>query len=306
MKIYLFVLLGIVILVSLFSIYAKQRRDKNLPLFKNPDKDTDSSQPNEKSSGSTVKKTKSKDHVAITDYLGIEDIEKGIFHLENNEYCVVIEASFVNYDLKSNANKKAILMSYQSLFRVVKFPIQILGQSVSQDMRKEEARFEENLASKHAAVQKYNRDILKNIKDRSENEFRVTKRLYYLLRYAPVENKLGSLSSEKRKKMIETNLSMRASTVIAMLRGAEVSAYLLDSLKAMEVVKRALNRNRMNNHPIEDVVNSEKLATYVTLDISSIPGMEDLVNDVEELADVIQKYIPEEEQSGNPGKIDNE
>lgn len=297
MKIYMFCLLGVLILVSLFAIYAKKKRDKNEPLFKKASQDSTSNTSASPSTKPTGIKTKASEVLPIKDYIGITNIEKGIFHKENNEYCVVIEANFVNFDLKSQTSQRAILMSYQALYRVVKFPIQILGQSVSQDMRKEEARFEKNLLNKPAAVQQYNRTILKYIKDRSENEFRVTKKLYYLISYSPTESRMGALSADKKKKMIETNLSLRASTIIGMLRGSEIEANLLDSLFAMEVIKRSLNRDRMNNHPIENVIKDERLATFVTWDIASIPGIEDIVNDVEELQDVIKDHFPQKEEA---------
>lgn len=296
MKIYMFCLLGVLLLVSLFSIYAKKKRDKNEPLFSKPNQEDKATPTKENAKpGRSMKRGNNGTVLPITDLLGIKEIEKGIFHKENNEYCVVIEANFVNFDLKSDASKTAILLAYQALFRVVKFPIQILGQSVSQDMRKEEARFENNLKNKPAAVQIYNKSVLKHIKNRSENEFRVTKKLYYLISYSHTDNRLGNITADKKKKLLETNLSLRASTIIGMLRGAEIQAHLLDSLSAMEVVKRSLNRDRMNNHPIENVVLDERLATFVTWDIKSIPGIEEIVNGVEELQNVMEKHIPKEE-----------
>lgn len=289
MRIYMFCMLGIIILVSLFSIYVKRKKDKNEPIFKKSESE------NSDSTTVNVEKNSSKGKISLKDFIGIQKIEKGIFHKENNEYCIVLAASFVNFDLKSPVSQRAILLSYQALFRVIKFPLQIIGQSVSQDMRKEEARFEKNLEMMHPAVQKYNRTILRSIKNRSENEFRITKRLYYVISYAPVESRIGSLNKVQREKLIETNLKLRANTVEGMLRACEIQVDLMDSLSAMEVMKRYLNRDRMNSTPIEQVVLDEKLSTHVTWDITTVPGIEDLLNGVEEVAHVLKEYGYENE-----------
>lgn len=84
---------------------------------------------------------------------------------------------------------------------------------------------------------------------------------------------------------------MRARTVISMLKRARVEAELLDSLSAMEVMKRALNRDRMLFNPIESVIEDgkEKLSAYVTADVTTLPGYDKLVNDVEEV-----QYVKED------------
>lgn len=297
MEIYMFTLLGIMGCTLIFTLYAKKKRDANEPLFKKVPKDESSPQSTANKNKSAAK---SKGSMTIKELLGIEHIEKGIFHKQNNEYAVVIEASFVNYDLLSDGSKQGILLGYQSFWRVVKFPVQILGQSVSQDMRKEEIRFKKNLKETNAEIQKYNDSIISTIKKRSEHEFRVTKKVYYLVAFNPLMSKIsGSLSPEKKKELIEMNLQQRAWTVISMLRQSHVEAGILDSLRAMEVVKRSLNRDRMLYNPIEDVVLQEKLATHITWDFTTVPGFEDIVQDVEEVRDVVQEIISNQEEKEN-------
>lgn len=297
MDIYMFVLFGFMVLFSIFIFFAKQRRDRNEPVFgwqrKQHLQETGQLTNDGKKNN---KGTKEKGMESLKDIIGIEKIEYGVFRKKHNEFCVIVEADSVNYDLLSDGARQGIIMGYNSLFKVIKFPIQILGQAVTQDLRKEELRFRDNLAKANEHVRDYNQRVIKHIKNRSEVEFRVTRKVYYVIPFVPQPSRMGALTPEKRDEMIRSNLQQRAWTIISMLRQCEVEARLLDSLKAMEVMKRALNRDRMLAHPIDRVVEDEKLSSYVTWDFTTVPGYEDLVNGVEEVRSVVENILEEEEE----------
>ncbi len=232
-------------------------------------------------------RSKSKEEQSIKELTGIKDIRYGIFEKDRNEYSVIISTDFVNFDLLSDSSKASIILGYQSLFKVIRFPIQILGQAVRQDLRKDVQRWNKNLEKCNPQTKAYNQQVIDDIKEKSEKEFRITRKVYYVITYQYEVSRLGALTPEQKEKKIMTELYMRARTVIGMLRRAGVDAYLLDSLHAMEVMKRAVNRDRMLFNPIEDVVKKEKLSLYVTADVTSLPGYEDLVYDVEEVKEYV-------------------
>jgi hypothetical protein len=296
MDIFMFILFGFMILFSIFIFFAKQRKDRNEPIFGWQRKQH--LQETGQAAQSKGKKSNEKGMESLKDLIGIEKIEYGIFKKKHNEYCVIVEADSVNYDLLSEGARQGIIMSYNSLFRVIKFPIQILGQAVTQDLRKEEIRFNENLKNFNEHVRDYNNRVIKFIKNRSELEFRVTRKVYYVIPFVPQPSRMGTLTPEKRDEMIRSNLQQRAWTVISMLRQSEIEARILDSLKAMEVMKRALNRDRMLAHPIDSVVVDEKLASYVTWDFTTVPGYEDLVNNIEEVQAIVQNILEEKVEEG--------
>lgn len=297
MDIFMFALFGFMVLFSIFIFFAKQRRDRNEPVFgwqrKQYLQETGGPTNNGKPSS---KKSSEKGTESLKDLIGIEKIEYGIFRKKHNEYCVIVEADSVNYDLLSDGARQGIIMGYNSLFKVMKFPVQILGQAVTQDLRKEEFRFKENLSKTNENVRDYNQRVIKHIKNRSEVEFRVTRKVYYVIPFVPQPSRMGALTPEKRDEMIRSNLQQRAWTIISMLRHCEIESRILGSLKAMEVIKRALNRERMLAHPIDRVVEDEKLSSYVTWDFTTVPGYEDLVNDVEEVRSVVEKHLEEENE----------
>lgn len=298
MDIFMFILFGFMVLFSIFIFFAKQRKDRNEPIFgwqrKQHLQETGQLTNEGQKKGKNGKEKKGEE--SLKDLVGIEKIEYGIFRRKHNEFCVVVESDSVNYDLLSDGARQGIIMGYNSLFKVIKFPIQILGQAVSQDLRKEELRFKENLAKANDHVRDYNHRVIKHIKNKSEVEFRVTRKVYYVIPFVPQPSRMGSLTPDKRDEMIRSNLQQRAWTIISMLRQCEVEARILDSLRAMEVVKRALNRDRMLAHPIDRVVEDEKLSSYVTWDFTTVPGYEDLVNNVEEVRSVVEDIIEEEEE----------
>ncbi|MCY9665744.1 hypothetical protein M5X11_12340 [Paenibacillus alginolyticus] len=295
MDIFMFILFGFMILFCIFVFFAKQRRDRNEPIF-GWQRKQHLQETGQLTEGGKKKNAKDNGMETLKDLIGIEKIEYGIFRKKHNEFCVVVEADSVNYDLLSEGARQGIIMGYNSLFRVIKFPIQILGQAVTQDLRKEELRFKENLSKANEHVRDYNNRVIKHIKNKSEVEFRVTRKVYYVIPFVPQPSKMGSLTPEKRDDMIRSNLHQRAWTIISMIRQCEIEARVLDSLKAMEVVKRAINRDRMLAHPIDSVVEDEKLSSYVTWDFTTVPGYEDLVNNVEEVRTVVENIVEEEEE----------
>ena len=60
-------------------------------------------------------------------------LENGIF-VSNNKYLKIIKVFPINYDLKSDLEKEAILNSYKSFLRICDFEIQILVQSRKENL----------------------------------------------------------------------------------------------------------------------------------------------------------------------------
>lgn len=296
MQIFIYCMMAFLSIMLVFLFVAKRRMDRNEPVFgwrrKQHLQEIGAVGPNAKFS----QEKKKQDRQTMKDLIGIEDIRYGIFQKKNNEYCVIIATDSVNYDLLSVQARQSILLAYSSLFRVIRFPIQILGQAVRQDLRKEEQRWKANLEKCNPQTRDYNLKVIKHIKEKSEKEFRISRKVYYVITYVPQPSKMGALKPEQRDEMIRNELYLRAATVIGMLRQCEIHAELLDSLSAMEVMKRALNRDRMVINPIDSLIipGKEKLSAYVTADVTTFPGFEDLVNDVEEVREIVKAFEEEE------------
>ena len=66
----------------------------------------------------------------VQEWLPIENIYKdGIVKLKNNKLIKILKVSPINYNLKSDLEKEAILNSYKVFLKTCNFDIQILIQS---------------------------------------------------------------------------------------------------------------------------------------------------------------------------------
>lgn len=287
-------MVGLFFVLMIFLFFAKKRMDNNEPIFGSHRKQFLEEQgvqiePANKKKSFTIKKVQTEFDL-IKDLIGIKDIRYGVFEKDRNEYCIIIGTDSVNFDLLNESARGSIILGYQALFKVIKFPVQILGQAVRQDLRKEEKRFMSNLESCNAQAKDYNMRVISQIKSRSENEFRIARKVYYIVTYVYQSSKLAKLTPEQRENKILNELYMRARTVVQMLKRARLESEILDSLSAMEVMKRALNRDRMLSNPIESIVEEgkEKITAYVTGDVTSLPGYEELINvPIEEVRELV-------------------
>jgi hypothetical protein len=300
--IFIYFMMGFMGVLMIFLFYAKKRMDNNEPIFGSQRKQFLEEQ-GEDARPSTKKQAEGTNGETLKDLIGIKDIRYGIFEKDKNEYSVVISTDSVNFDLLSDAAKGSIILGYQSLFKVIRFPVQLLGQAVRQDMRKDERRFMENLEKCNDQTKDYNIRVIKHIKERSEKELRITRKCYYIVSYVYQTSHFAQLTPEQKERKIIQELYMRAGTVVQMLKRARIEAELLDSLSAMEVMKRAINRDRMLSAPIESVVEpgKEKLSAFVTADVTTMPGYEDLVHSVEEVRQLVRETERMEEQEQKVG-----
>ncbi len=74
---------------------------------------------------------------SVQNWLPFEEIlDNGIIKLKNNSYVKIIKVIPINFNLKSNLEKEAILNSYKIFLKTCNFDIQILIQSNKEDLSK--------------------------------------------------------------------------------------------------------------------------------------------------------------------------
>ena len=73
--------------------------------------------------------------ITTQDWIPIEKInENGIIKLINNKFIKIMKVNPINFNLKSNLEKDAILNSYKIFLKTCNFDIQILIQSKKEDL----------------------------------------------------------------------------------------------------------------------------------------------------------------------------
>ena len=111
-----------------------------------------------------MKKIKEK---TIQEWIPIQTITKdGIIKLKNNKYIKIIKIIPINYNLKSDLEKRAILNSYKIFLKTCNFNIQIIIQSSKENLNKNIKKIKENIQKENIkALDKGMNNLFKHIKN---------------------------------------------------------------------------------------------------------------------------------------------
>ncbi len=84
--------------------------------------------------------------LSLQEWLPFEKVmERGIIKIKNNMYIKVIKVIPINYNLKSDLEKEAILSSYKTFLKTCNFNIQILIQSSKEDLSNHISKIKEKV-----------------------------------------------------------------------------------------------------------------------------------------------------------------
>ena len=99
-------------------------------------------------------------NISVQQWLPLEEIlENGIIKINKNKYIKILKIIPINYNLKSDLEKKTILNSYKILLKTCNFNIQILIQSNKEDLSQHINNIEKNIQKKE---NKYLKEISEN------------------------------------------------------------------------------------------------------------------------------------------------
>lgn len=89
---------------------------------------------------------KDKNNIPLQEWIPFEYIMKGgIIKIKNGEYIKIIKIIPINYNLKSDLEKEAILNSYKTFLKTCNFDMQILIQSTKEDLSNHISKIKEKL-----------------------------------------------------------------------------------------------------------------------------------------------------------------
>ena len=96
----------------------------------------------------------SEEKISVQQWITLEKIfDNGIIRLKNNKYIKILKIIPINFNLKSNLEKEAILASYKIFLKTCNFDIQILIQSSKENLQNNILNIKKNL-------EKENKDYL--------------------------------------------------------------------------------------------------------------------------------------------------
>ena len=98
-----------------------------------------------------------------------------------NSFIKILKINPINYDLKSNLEKEAILNSYKNFLKTCDFDIQILIQSKKEDISKIISQIK-NINEKNEKIQEIRENYIKYITQMNEEKNSSSKNFYIIIR----------------------------------------------------------------------------------------------------------------------------
>ena len=127
---------------------------------------------------------KSEQIYSVQEWLPFESIlDNGIIKLKDSSYIKILQIKPINYNLKSNLEKEAILNSYKTFIKSCNFDLQILIQSRKEDLTKHINKIKENNLYPEIK-EKY----LKYIKELNQNKKSSNKNFYIIIKKTTSNN----------------------------------------------------------------------------------------------------------------------
>lgn len=120
---------------------------------------------------------------SVQNWLPIENIfDNGIIKLKNENYIKIIKIIPINYNLKSELEKEAILNSYKIFLKTCNFNLQILIQSNKEDLSKHISCVNNSSKKENKIIKKISEDYINYINQLNINKKSSTKNFYIILK----------------------------------------------------------------------------------------------------------------------------
>ena len=134
--------------------------------------------------GGKIIKINKKNNNSSQEWLKIEKIfDNGIIKTKDNRYLKIIKINPINFNLKSDLEKEAILNSYKIFLKTCDFNFQILIQSNKVDLFNHFSQINDNLIQEEKNIQEISKKYIEKIKELNNNKKSSSKNYYIILEY---------------------------------------------------------------------------------------------------------------------------
>lgn len=148
---------------------------------------------------------KKKTIYSVQEWLPFLDIlDNGIIKLKDFSYVKILKVYPINYNLKSNLEKEAILNSYKLFLKTCDFNIQILIQSNKEDLSKHISKIKEQIEKENDNIKEIANNYINYIQNINHEKKSSCKNFYILIKN-PLENKKEN--NDNLEKIIINNLN---------------------------------------------------------------------------------------------------
>ena len=109
-------------------------------------------------------------------------LDNGIIKLKDNSYVKIIKIIPINFNLKSNLEKEAILNSYKIFLKTCNFDIQILVQSNKEDLSKHISKVKNKTKNEKESIKLLSDNYINFIQEMNINKKSSSKNFYILVK----------------------------------------------------------------------------------------------------------------------------
>ena len=129
-------------------------------------------------------------NISVQQWLPIEEIlNNGIIKINKNKYIKILKIIPINYNLKSDLEKKTILNSYKILLKTCNFDIQILIQSNKEDLSQHISNIRKNIQKEeNKYLKEVSENYIKFIQKLNYSKNSATKDFYIIITNEKIEN----------------------------------------------------------------------------------------------------------------------
>ena len=109
-------------------------------------------------------------------------LDNGVIKLKNKDYIKIIKIIPINFNLKSNLEKEAILNSYKIFLKTCNFNIQILIQSNKEDLSQHISKIKKQKNNEREKIQILSEKYIEYIKSTNKNKKSSSKNFYIVIK----------------------------------------------------------------------------------------------------------------------------
>ena len=121
---------------------------------------------------------------SIQNWIPIDKIlERGIIKIRKNKYIKIMKVIPINFNLKTQLEKEAILNSYKIFLKTCNFDMQILIQSKKEDLSGHIENIQKiSQKENNKIIKEYSKEYLKFIKEKNNKNKSASKNIYLIIK----------------------------------------------------------------------------------------------------------------------------
>jgi hypothetical protein len=185
---------------------------------------------------------KSNKKVSSRFQIRIKKVKDGILTLPDNRYCLVLHASSINFELKSEAEQDALIEVYQSVLNTLSSPIQILICVREMDLDKYVDGFRAKLQNEAESIYRSQIKSYTNFVSKLVAKNKILSRSFYVI--VPFEAK-----QQPDIELVNEQLRLNADIVIKGLARLGMRLAQLTSLELLDLLYGLYNPQLAKTQP---------------------------------------------------------